>query len=106
MLSRVADAIYWMSRNIERAENLARFVDVTLILILDLPHVAEQQWLPLIMATGDHEIFAKRYDKATPENVIKFLIFDREYSSSIISCVQLARENARSVRETIASEMW
>lgn len=106
MLSRVADAIYWMSRNVERAENLARFIDVTLILILDLPHVADQQWQPLIMATGDHELFAKRYGKPTPESVIKFLIFDREYHSSILSCIQVARENARSVRETIASEMW
>jgi len=106
MLSRVADAVYWMSRNIERAENVARFVDVTLHLILDLPEGAEEQWLPLVMTTGDQVDFTKRYGPATRRNVIKFLIFDREYHNSILSCILCARENARSIRETIASEMW
>ena len=106
MLSRVADAVYWMSRNIERAENIARFVDVTLHLILDLPEGAEEQWMPLVMTSGDQEEFEKRYGPPTRRNVIKFLIFDREYHSSILSCILCARENARSIRETIASEMW
>jgi uncharacterized alpha-E superfamily protein len=106
MLSRVADSIYWMSRNIERAENLSRFVDVTLHLIIDLPHIAEQQWQPLVMATGDHLYFYEHYGRTSQENVVKFLLFDRNYGNSIATCVQLAREGARSVRETIASEMW
>ena len=61
MLSRVADSIYWMSRYVERAENLARFVDVTLNMMLDLPAGSSQQWQPLISATGDDELFAERY---------------------------------------------
>ncbi|GIX47505.1 MAG: hypothetical protein KatS3mg131_1716 [Candidatus Tectimicrobiota bacterium] len=44
MLSRVADAVYWMSRYIERAENVARFVDVNLHLMLDLPQDSGEQW--------------------------------------------------------------
>jgi uncharacterized alpha-E superfamily protein len=106
MLSRVADSIYWMSRYIERAENVARFVDVNLNLMLDSPTGQSQQWEPLINTTGDHELFAHRYGAPTPENVIQFLTFDPEYDNSIYSCLRAARENARSIREIISSEMW
>ncbi len=106
MLSRVADSIYWMSRYIERAENLARFADVTFNLMLDLPHQSREQWQPLVSTTGDHEWFAEHYGHATRENVIRFLTFDPEYPNSIMSCLRSARENARSTRETISSEMW
>lgn len=106
MLSRVADSIYWMSRYVERAENVARFVDVNLNLMLDAPGGADQQWQPLVATTGDHEDFAKRYGKSTQHNVIEFLTFDRDNPNSIISCLRAARESARSVREIISSEMW
>jgi uncharacterized alpha-E superfamily protein len=106
MLSRVADSIYWMSRYIERAENVARFIDVNLNLMLDLPVGSAQQWRPLVDTTGDAAKFARRYGSATQQNVIQFLTFDTENPNSILSCVRSARENARSVREIISSEMW
>ena len=106
MLSRVANSIYWLNRYIERAENVARFVDVNLNLMLDLPAEINQQWQPLVSITGDVELFKKRYGEANAENVIQFLTFDRDYPNSIISCLQVARENARSIREIISSEMW
>jgi uncharacterized alpha-E superfamily protein len=107
MLSRVADSIYWMSRYVERAENVARFIDVNLNLMLDAPTGDDQQWLPLVNITGDHETFDKNYPTgATQQNVIQFLTFDRENPNSILSCLRAARENARSVREIISSEMW
>ncbi len=106
MLSRVADSIYWMSRYVERAENLARFVDVTFNLILDQPNMAASQWEPLVFITGDQEYFVEEYGQATQENVIQFLVFDTKYSGSIISCLSQARENARTVREAISSEAW
>jgi uncharacterized alpha-E superfamily protein len=106
MLSRVADSIYWMSRYIERAENVARFVDVNLNLMLDLPIGSRQQWQPLVDTTGDSREFAERYGKPTQQNVIRFLTFDTENVNSIASCLRTARENARSVREVISSEMW
>src|ERR1041385_4932152 len=83
MLSRVADNLYWISRYIERAENVARFIDVNLHLILDLPAGSAEQWRPLIDTTGDQCLFAKRYKKGTRENVIRFLTFDTEYPNSI-----------------------
>ncbi len=106
MLSRVADSIYWLNRYIERAENVARFVDVNLKLMLDLPSSVQQQWEPLILTTGDLATFQAKYGAATPDNVIRFLCFDHEYSNSIASCLFQARENARSIREIISSEMW
>lgn len=104
MLSRVASSIYWMSRYVERAENLARFMDVTLNVILD--HTKEAQWEPLVRATGDEAFFDKHYGAFTSENVRHFLTFDREYPNSILSSVSYARENARTVREAISSEAW
>jgi len=106
MLSRVADAIYWLNRYVERAENVARFVDVNLNLLMDSPAGMTQQWEPLVVTTGDQLLFQERYGQPTEENVIHFLTFDAEYSNSILSCLSMARENARSVREIISTEMW
>jgi uncharacterized alpha-E superfamily protein len=106
MLARVAESIYWMSRYVERAENVARFIEVNLNLMLDLPVGSAQQWQPLVDTTGDAAEFAKRYGTASQHNVIQFLTFDQENVNSIRSCLRAARENARSVREIISSEMW
>ena len=95
MLSRVADAVYWMSRYVERAENVARYY----------PEAGEQ-WAPLVATTGDHELFTKQFGDASRDKVLDFLTFDRESPNSILSCLHLARENARSVREIISSEMF
>lgn len=106
MLSRVADSIYWMSRLVERADNVARFVEVNLYLEIDLPDHGAKSWSPLVAATGDDKVFEERYGAPTRQNVIKFLTFDREYVNSILACLRFARENARSVREAIPSELW
>ncbi len=106
MLSRVADSIYWLNRYIERAENVARFVEVNLNLLMDNPVGVTQQWEPLIAVTGDRILFQERYGEISADNVLNFLTFDTSSPNSIISCVRAARENARSVRETISSETW
>ena len=106
MLSRVAESIYWMSRYVERAENVARFISVNLHLSLDLPGEADQQWLPLVVTTGDEQTFADRYDAGTKSEVIQFLTFDRSNSNSILSCLDSARANALSARDIISLEMW
>jgi uncharacterized alpha-E superfamily protein len=106
LLSRVADAVYWLGRYIERAENVARFLDVNHNLMLDLPQGYADQWQPIVDTTGDRAQFLERYGTATQDTVVRFLAFDPENPNSIYSCVLAARENARSVRETISSEMW
>jgi uncharacterized alpha-E superfamily protein len=106
MLSRVADSIFWMSRYIERAENVARFVEVNFNLALDLGVGLSEQWMPLIYTTGDHEKFAERFGKPDLQKVLQFLTFDDENPNSILNCLRRARENARTVREMISSPMW
>lgn len=107
MLSRVAEAVYWMARYVERAENVARFIDVNMQLMLDVVVEEEQQWSPLVSVTGDRNLFRELYGEETSQqNVLEFLAFDRRNPNSIVSSMIQARENARSVRETISSEMW
>ncbi len=106
MLSRVADSIYWMARYVERADNVARFIDVNLNLSLDLGAEVARQWDPLVSTTGDHAAFCARYGEPSQENVIQFLTFDEENANSILSCLRMARESARTVRDMISSPMW
>ena len=106
MLSRVAYSIYWMARYIERAENIARFVDVNLHLMLDGTVESQGQWEPLVIVSGDYDQFKEKYGHSSRDKVINFLTYDRDNPNSIVSSVMMARENARSVREIISSEMW
>lgn len=106
LLSRVADSLYWIGRYIERADSVARFAGVNLQMMLDLPSENTNQWQALVQTSGDSQMFKARYGQPTQESVIKFLVFDRENPNSISVCVNMARENARSVRDTISSEMW
>ena len=106
LLSRVADALYWMARYIERAENVARSIEVNFYLQLDMPGHGANQWAPLVQTSGDGEIFQQRIGQATQANAIEFLALDTANLNSIVSCLRAGRENARSVRDTISSEMW
>ena len=106
MLSRVAESVYWMSRLVERAENVARFIGVNLHLSLDQPGEEGEQWRPLVVTSGDERAFSQRYGEATRANVIRFLATDGANPNSVRSCLAAARENARTVRECISEEMW
>ncbi len=110
MLSRVADSLYWLSRYIERAENHARILDVNLQLALDFQDGTEQtesrQWMPIIASLEDQQLFNTLHDAANAETVCDFVTFERENPNSIYSSLCRARENARTVREYISSEMW
>jgi uncharacterized alpha-E superfamily protein len=110
MLSRVSDSLYWMSRYVERVENIARIVDVNLQLQLDVPsrqaRALARHWLPIVACLGDEESFRARYKKTDVDSVVEFLVFDREHPNSIAGSLSAARENARTVREQITSEMW
>lgn len=110
MLSRVANSLYWMSRYIERAENIARIVDVNLQLLLDLRDLNEtrlaEHWLPIVQTTGDEDQFFTLHKKATAQAVTEFLVFQMENPNSLISSVCQARENARMVRDQITIELW
>ena len=110
MLSRVAESLFWMSRYFERAENTARFLDVNFNLLLDLDSITPvdhpNYWKPLIMVMADPEHFNSLYQEYDAHSVTDYLVFNRRNSSSILSSISMARENARSIIESISSEMW
>ncbi len=110
MLSRVADSLYWMSRYVERAENNARIAEVNLELLLDLTNQQEldprQQWSPVINSLEENDLFDSLYTEPDGRAAIDFVALQKDNSNSIYSCLALARENARTTREQISSEMW
>lgn len=106
MLSRVASHLYWMSRYLERAENMARILDVTQsIAMLDPSADAGGAMTPIVITETQAE-FAATGLAPTYENVVAFLAWDRQHPSSIRNCLEATRENARAVRGSITSEMW
>jgi len=108
MLSRTADHLFWMSRYIERAENLARLLDVTwqLSLVPQSVEAENQNWRAVILLNSLEESFFAKYEEATASNVLQFMICDTDNPSSIHSCLRMCRENAHAVRGTITSDMW
>ena len=108
MLSRTADHLFWMSRYIERAESLARLLDVTwqMSLVPQSLEAANQNWNAIIALNSLEEKFADRYSAVNAENVLRFMVSDTGNHASILSCLRLTRENAHAVRGTITSEMW
>ncbi len=107
MLSKVAESLYWMARNIERAEDLTRLIAVNFHAMLDMASLdAAQGWAPLIAMNGDEALFYEIYGQPTPQAVIEFVLWHPLNPNAVTACITHARENARSVREQISSEMW
>jgi uncharacterized alpha-E superfamily protein len=106
MLARAAENLYWMARYLERTENTARLINSTTNLLLDLPRGASFGWANLIEIAGLDSLFNQNYPIANEEAIMRFLIDDKRNPSSIISCIQYARENTRTLRELLPAEMW
>src|ERR1700682_5130373 len=108
MLSRTADNLYWLSRYVERAEYLARILDATQRLSsMPLAYVgSSNEWESAVLTAGCANAFFKQYDEANEENVTDFLAFSTANSSSIRSCFEMARSNARAVRTALTMEVW
>ncbi len=112
MLSRIAESLYWIGRYVERAEDTARITDVNYHHTLEMGASPEAQarrrrhWEALITIVGDAPRFFATHDEASEQTVPPYLTFGAENPNSIVSCVARARENARTMRHQIASEMW
>jgi uncharacterized alpha-E superfamily protein len=107
MLSRDADAMYWLARYVERAEHIARLLLVNSNLLIDVgdlaPALQARQWQSLLTIFHLPEL-AEGPD--LPQRVGQHLTFNLENPSSILNCLTHARENARGIRENISAEMW
>ena len=108
MLGRTAQSLYWMSRYIERAENIARLTEVgyRIALTPDIGSGHREDWRSTLIAASGLNAYLERHDAITPEHVQNFLLFDRENPSSVRSCLETARNNARAVRTALTREMW
>jgi uncharacterized alpha-E superfamily protein len=108
MLSRTADHLFWMARYIERAENTARMLDVNVStsLLPQSAESAERGWRAMLGISELQAAFDARYPKLVPQDVLDFMVRDPKNASSIHSCLQAARENARAVRGTLTTEVW
>jgi uncharacterized alpha-E superfamily protein len=108
MLSRTADNLYWITRYMERAETMARLLDVGARMSL-LPSTGEgyhSEWESLLQASGTAEGFARKYGDPVQRNIESYFFFDRDNPSSIASCIGRARENARIVRGALTTQVW
>jgi uncharacterized alpha-E superfamily protein len=107
MLSRIADAMFWLARYLERAEDTARVLDVNYYrLIEESKEVERLRWDPLVAMAGEENLFWHCYNEATANTVFDFLAFRPDNPSSIVQCLAKARENARTIRDRISREMW
>ncbi len=107
MLSRVAESMFWMSRYLERAEDVARIIAVNFQAALDAPHLSEALlWEPLITITGDQARFRGVFGEYSADTVTHFLLSHPSNPNTVVASIERARENARAVREQISREMW
>ncbi|WP_016956358.1 alpha-E domain-containing protein [Catenovulum agarivorans] len=106
MLSRVVETLYWTARYVERAENVARLVNVNNLLLMDLPKGISTGWEPIIDIIGAKEAFYQNHKECSDRSAIKFLLVGGQNPSSILNSMWLARENARTVRDVIPRAVW
>jgi len=106
VLRRIANHLYRMGRDLERAEWRARLVDVNYHLLIESPPRAGEPWAPLVAITAEHDAFFKRYETLDEASVLDFVVFDTENPTSIRSSILSARERARALRHRISSELW
>jgi uncharacterized alpha-E superfamily protein len=108
MLSRTADNLYWLSRYTERADLVARILDATLRLAsLPSSYGGERnEWQSALAVAGNLDLFSQHYEAANEDTVREFLAFSPKNPSSIRSCIETARDNARAVRTAMTTQMW
>ncbi|MCB2116045.1 MAG: alpha-E domain-containing protein [Rhodobacteraceae bacterium] len=108
MLSRTADNLFWIGRYMERAEMMARLLEVgaRIALLPNAGHGYRNEWDSLLQASGTAAGFAKKYGDPIQRNIESFFFFDRDNPSSVASCLERARENGRIVRTALTSQVW
>ncbi|WP_238378789.1 alpha-E domain-containing protein [Halalkalibacillus sediminis] len=109
MLSRVADSLYWMAKNIERAENNSRILSTRLIDMLeadDTKALAYKDWEEIIDICSSYEDYVLNNEKLEPSSIVQYLTFDQNNMNSLQQILRIARDNAKSTREIIPTELW
>lgn len=106
MLSRHAEALFWLGRYIERAGDITRMLDVAYNAQLErTARSKDQVWRDLLRVLYLDEAFDAGYDEVSTENINRFLVFDKDNPSSVASSVREARANVMNVRDSVPSEL-
>lgn len=106
MLGRTAHDLFWLSRYIERAENMARLVDVGYRIGLIPRGSRNGEWGSTLKSAGCEAGYFAKYDSLEARHVINYLLVDPVNPSSVRSCLATARHNGRAQRTAITSDMW
>lgn len=108
MLGRTAQNLFWLSRYVERAENMARLLEVGSRMSLTSRREggASEHLVSMMQAAEVDEAFFKKHEIADVGRVSHFMLFDPDNASSVYSCLLAARTNARSVRTALTSVTW
>jgi uncharacterized alpha-E superfamily protein len=108
MLGRTANHLFWMSRYIERAENMARLLEVgyRIALLPGQSHGHDEEWRSTLRSAGCEPGYLTKYGAYDTSKVVNFMLFDAENPSSVYSCLAAARRNARAQRTALTREMW
>lgn len=106
MLSRVAERVYWFGRYLERVESMARLIQVYTGLLFDLPRDTGISWHNLVIASGSHAEYNRRFTVQDEKRVVKFLLEDLSNPSSLASSLRMVRENIRTTRDMLPPESW
>jgi len=109
MISRVAESCFWLFRYMERADSLARLLRVHSGMVLDAALPPSRTWRPLLIVLGEEPAFVEKFGQKAAEDgdaVLEHLTWNRESAVSIVSSLAMAREGARTIRETVSFEMW
>ncbi|TCL74622.1 alpha-E domain-containing protein [Rhizobium sp. BK251] len=106
MLGRTANGLYWMFRYIERAENIARLIDAGLRMSLTRSGSGDEDWDGVLQSAGVREAYDQAHGKLTTADAVDYLLRDRSNPSSVMSCVDFGRNNARMVRTALTRETW
>ncbi|WP_166263373.1 alpha-E domain-containing protein [Marinobacter caseinilyticus] len=107
MLSRAASSLFWMARYLERAENQARLLDISLTMaLIDVPEDREEQLSVPLLVTGSQDTFNSLYDELNPQNLITFVLLDDRNPGSVYNIFRIARDNALQVRGNLSADVW
>ncbi len=106
MLGRTANGLYWMFRYIERAENIARLIDAGLR--MSLTHSAGEQgdWDSVLQSAGMRTTYDETHEEITGPETVDFMLRGKSNPSSVLGCIESARNNGRMVRTALTRECW
>ena len=108
MLSRTAENLYWTSRYLERADSIARLLEVAYRISL-IPNTQEgynNEWESILATSGTKEEYLSLYKQPKKEKIEFFLLFDNNNFSSVKNCIEKARDNIKMVRTAVTLEVW